>query len=196
MGSKRKENYDDWWRCEIEFDPILDEHFGITINKQGIRPSQALREAIEPELESIARLLNARVRQAFEEVKFQAATEASCRIAGAADADLPVIRSTGKRNGALSYRIGSEQLPIETMFKSTIRQRTLDVTLNVDHPAYAALYQPLQALGEEAADLRTALELFILAFARSATLMDRDGKSRDDLLRLWSTTYGRMLQKS
>ena len=39
MGGKRKENYDDWWRCEIEFDPSLDEHFGITINKQGIRPS-------------------------------------------------------------------------------------------------------------------------------------------------------------
>lgn len=196
MGSKRKENYDDWWRCEIEFDPLLDEHFGITINKQGIRPSQVLREAIEPELESIARLLNGRVRQAFEEVKFQAATEASCRIAAAADADLPVIRSTGKLNGALNYRIRSDQLPVETMFTSALRQRTLDVTLNVDHPSYAALYQPLQALGDEAADLRTALELFVLAFARTTTLMDRDGETCDELLRLWSTTYGRMLQKS
>ena len=54
MGGKRRENYDDWWRCEIEFDPRLDEHFGITINKQGIRPSAVLREALEPELESIA----------------------------------------------------------------------------------------------------------------------------------------------
>ena len=71
MGGKRRENYDDWWRCEIEFDPQLDEHFGITINKQGIRPSAVLREALEPELESVARLLNARVRQAFEDVKFQ-----------------------------------------------------------------------------------------------------------------------------
>jgi hypothetical protein len=76
MGTKRKENYDDWWRCEIEFDPSLDEHFGITINKQGIRPSATLREALEPELESIARLLNGRVREAFEDVKFQAAAEA------------------------------------------------------------------------------------------------------------------------
>jgi hypothetical protein len=196
MGNKRKENYDDWWRCEIEFDPLLDEHFGITINKQGIRPSQVLREAIEPELESIARLLNGRVRQAFEEVKFQAATEASCRIAAAADADLPVIRSTGNLNGALSYRIRSDQLPVETMFASALRQRTLDVTLNVDHPSYAALYQRLQALGDEAADLRTALELFVLAFARTATLLDRDGETCDELLRLWGTTYGRMLQKS
>ncbi len=38
MGTKRRENYDDWWRCEIRFDPILDEAFGITHTKQQIRP--------------------------------------------------------------------------------------------------------------------------------------------------------------
>lgn len=197
MGAKRKENYDDWWRCEIDFDPVLDEHFGITVNKQGIRPSQDLQEALGPDLESIARLLGSRVRQAFEEVKFQAATEASCRIAEAADVDLPVIRATGKGSGALSYRIESKQLPIETMFTSALKRHTLDVTLNVDHPAFAALYRPLQALSDEAGrDLRTALELFVLSFARTTTLLLRDGQSHDDLLRVWSNTYGRMLQKS
>ncbi|MEV0910032.1 ATP-binding protein [Streptomyces hokutonensis] len=197
MGAKRKENYDDWWRCEIEFDPVLDEHFGITINKQGIRPSPDLQEALGAELESIARLLNLRVRQAFEEVKFQAATEASCRIAEAADVDLPVIRSAGKGSGALSYRIGSEQLPIETMFTSALKRRTLDVTLNVDHPAFAALYRPLQTLGDEPGrELRTALELFLLSFARTTALLVRDGHNCEDLLRVWSKTYGRMLQKS
>ena len=38
MGSKHRENYDDWWRCEIQFDPILDEAFGITHTKQQARP--------------------------------------------------------------------------------------------------------------------------------------------------------------
>lgn len=196
MGAKRKENYDDWWRCEIEFNPALDEHFGITINKQGIRPSATLREAIEPELESIARLLNARVRQSFEEVKFQAAAEASCRIAAAADADLPVIMSRGKRVGALTYNLGSGPLPIESMFQSTLRQRTLDLTLNVDHPAFTALYRPLQALeGDTASELRTALELFLLSFARSAAQIERSGQHLGDLLQTWAATYGRMLQR-
>lgn len=196
MGGKRKENYDDWWRCEIEFEPALDEHFGITINKQGVRPSAALREAIEPELESVARLLNARVRQAFEEVKVQAAAEASCRIASAADPDLPIIAARGGR-GALNYRIASEPLPIESMFHSALSRRTLDLTLNVDHPAFAALYQPLQTLdGEVASHLRTALELLLLSFARSMAQMEQSGQRFDDLLRAWSTTYGRMLQKS
>ena len=196
MGGKRKENYDDWWRCEIEFEPALDEHFGITINKQGIRPSATLREALEPDLESIARLLNARVRQSFEEVKFQSATEASCRIAAAADGDLPILDTRG-RGGALTYRIGSEPLPAESMFRSKLSHRTLDVTLNVDHPAFAALYQPLQSMDDQpAADFRTALELLLLSFARSAVQMERSGLHLDDLLRAWSTTYGRMLQKS
>lgn len=196
MGGKRKENYDDWWRCEIEFSPDLDEHFGITINKQGVRPSAALREAIEPELESIARLLNARVRQAFEDVKFQAAAEVSCRIAAAADPDLPVIASRG-RGGAIQYRIGSDTLPMTEMFRSALAQRTLDLTLNADHPAFAAIYQPLQAIeGEAAAELRTSIELFLLSFARSAAQLERDGLDLNHLLTAWSSTYGRMLQKA
>lgn len=196
MGGKRRENYDDWWRCEIEFEPGLDEHFGITINKQGIRPSALLREAIEPELEAIARLLNARVRQAFEDVKFQAAAEKSCKIAAAADQDLPVIASRG-RSGAIQYRIGSEALPITTMFSSKLSQRTLSLTLNADHPAFAALYQPLQAIeGDIGAELRTSIELFLLSFARSAAQLERDGHRIDDLLNAWSATYGRMLHKS
>ena len=22
MGNKRRENYDDWWRCEVKFEPV------------------------------------------------------------------------------------------------------------------------------------------------------------------------------
>ena len=43
MGSKRKENYDDWWRCEIAFfTPELDELFGVTHTKQKVNPTEAL----------------------------------------------------------------------------------------------------------------------------------------------------------
>lgn len=195
MGGKRKENYDDWWRCEIEFDPSLDEHFGITFNKQGIRPSAMLRDAIEPELESIARLLNLRVRDSFENVKFQAAAEASCRAAAAADPDLPVVASRG-RGGAIQYRIESDILPLDVMFCSALADRTLKLTMNADHPAFAALYQPLQAIeGEAAAKFRASIELFLLSFARSAVQVERSGMSLDDLVHSWSDTYGRMLEK-
>jgi hypothetical protein len=42
MGSKRRENYDDWWRCEVSFEPSLDELFGVTHTKQGITPHSDL----------------------------------------------------------------------------------------------------------------------------------------------------------
>jgi hypothetical protein len=196
MGGKRKENYDDWWRCEIEFDPVLDEHFGITINKQGIRPSAELREALEPELESIARLLNVRVRQAFEDVKFQSGAEASCQIAAAADRDLPVLpKRQGRRaSGPLNYRISTTQLSPDELFATTLQSNVLDVQLNVDHPAFTALYKPLQTLSDGAgADFRTALELLILSFARSAAASP---DVTDRLIAEWGSTYGRMLQKA
>lgn len=196
MGGKRKENYDDWWRCEIAFDPDLDEQFGITMNKQGVRPSPALREALEPELEAIARVLNARVRQAFEEVKFEAAVQGSCRIAGAADPDLPVIRTAGRTTGALSYHLGTDQLSGESMFDLTLRRRRLDVTMNTDHPAFAALYRPLQELGDSGVPVRTALELMLLSFARSVASMGASKQEYRDLLQVWGATYGRMLAKS
>lgn len=199
MGGKRKENYDDWWRCEIEFEPSLDEHFGITSNKQGIRPSRQLREVLEPELESIARLMNSRVRQAFEDVKVQAAAQASCRVAEAADRYLPVVRSTGKSDDdrGLSYRISSAQLPAEQIFATTIRQRTLEVTLNVDHPAFTALYKPLLSAAPDDGGrdgVRTAVELMLLSFARTAAVLASDNRSQDDLISQWGATYSRMLQ--
>jgi hypothetical protein len=197
IGGKRKENYDDWWRCEIEFDPALDEHFGITINKQGIRPSAQLREAIEPELESVARTLNARVRQAFEDVKFREASQESCRIAEAADRNLPVL-PRGKRRGnggALAYRLMSAPLASGEMFETKVEGGTLRVTLNTDHPAFAALYRPLQALADEsgASSLRTAIELLVLSYARSSVTIPPGSR---DAVAAWSSTYAKMLQQT
>lgn len=201
MGGKRKENYDDWWRCEIEFEPPLDEHFGITINKQGIRPSTQLREAVESELESIARMLNARVRQAFEDVKFRDAAQHSCRIAEAADPQLPVLaagRKRARRSGTLAYRLSSSPIHSEAMFSTSLTQHTLQVTLNVDHPAFAALYRPLQALADESggSDLRTAIELLLLSFARAEATLIPGVRRGDDLIEAWSAVYAKMLQKS
>ena len=59
MGAKRRENYDSWWRCRVDFDPCLDEWFGITFTKQQICPTQMLVDLLSPDLEAIGRSLNA-----------------------------------------------------------------------------------------------------------------------------------------
>ena len=105
-----------------------------------------------------------------------------------------MIKGRGRAKGALNYRIESAPLPLDTMFRSELKQRTLNVTLNIDHPAFAALYRPLQDLEEStAAGLRTALELFLLSYARTSLQVTQDG---GDMLLAWGATYGRMLQRS
>jgi hypothetical protein len=69
MGNKRKENYDDWWRCEILFDPPLDELFGVTHSKQEVHPKDDLFAILVPDLEATAHTLNSRVRAAFTLVR-------------------------------------------------------------------------------------------------------------------------------
>jgi hypothetical protein len=80
------------------------------------------------------------------------------------------------------------------MFSATVHDGTLEVQLNVDHPAFAAIYQPLQALPDEVGSgLRTAIELLVLALGRSAAA---DPESSHAFIDQLSETYGRMLQKA
>lgn len=70
MGLKRKENYDDWWRCEINFEPYLDELFGVTHTKQEIHPTERLNDILSPDIEAIAHMLNRNVRERFLQMFF------------------------------------------------------------------------------------------------------------------------------
>ena len=96
MGSKHRENYDDWWRCEIQFDPILDEAFGITHTKQQIRPQAHLFEALTPDLEATARALNGRARKAHLAVKASERFSEAERIAN--ERDHLSVRCRGARS--------------------------------------------------------------------------------------------------
>src|SRR6202042_3256959 len=69
MGAKRRENYDDWWRCEVSFEPVLDELFGVTHTKQKINPTVELNEVLVPDLERVARELNGIVRKRYTDVR-------------------------------------------------------------------------------------------------------------------------------
>ena len=82
------------------------------------------------------------------------------------------------------------------MFDLTLKQRRLDVTMNIDHPGFSALYRPLQEMGDSGTSVRTALELLLLSFARSVAAVGAREQDYRDLLRMWGATYGRMLQKS
>jgi hypothetical protein len=185
MGAKRRENYDDWWRCEVRFDPALDELFGMTHSKQAILPSEDLLRILAPDLEPIARALNSRVRQQFELVKATASLTAAERQAGRADASLPslqtpedavpraladLVRKADQARGESDspYQIMAAELPSTRAFEAVARGGRLLLLLNSRHPLYRDLYGPLAASDSSRdQDVAKQVALTVLAAARA-----------------------------
>src|SRR5690606_4857747 len=141
LGNKRRENYDDWWRCEITFDPDLDELFGVTNTKQGIRPSPILERTIQPDIESIGRKLNAEVR---EGLSCQKERHRAVRVAGKREIQLePLARTRNakkrgpSRSRILRYAIDhafSRETNDESFFEPQFKENQLSLRIRIDHP--------------------------------------------------------------
>ena len=186
MGDKRRENYDDWWRCEVRFDPALDELFGLTHSKQAICPRDELTEILAADLEPIGRALNSRVRSRFEMTKATVALGAAEQQANRADAALPPLprrsdpipsglrqvataRTTGSgRRQPRGYQIVPAEFPGTGAYEVVVAGGRLTLFLNTRHPLYRDLYGPL-AVSESPKDQETAkqLALAVLAAARA-----------------------------
>jgi len=171
MGEKRRENYDDWWRCEISFDPVLDEWFGITNSKQQITPSEELVRIIAPDLEAIARALNARVRRSFELAKTALPLSLAETRAQKSNYLLPRLSSLKNEKGLDAeepYRLRASELDSTDIYEVDLRRGQLVVTLNARHPFYRGTYEPLASSDvERDQQLASEIGLLILAAARA-----------------------------
>jgi hypothetical protein len=200
MGGKRRENYDDWWRCEISFDPALDELFGITNAKQGISPSNDLRHDLEPDLEPIARALNKRVRRRFELVKVTKPLGAAERQAARAEAALPALprrresipeslrklvagNADVRERATGPYQIVVTELSTTAAFEIVVRRGQLVLFFNARHPLYRDLYGPLaMSDSDKDQDVAKRVALAVLAAARAEAGATRR-THRDELRR-------------
>ena len=203
LGGKRRENYDDWWRCEVRFEPVLDEAFGITHTKQQVRPKPFLIEALSDDIATTARALNRRARRAHLEAKSAQHFKDAERLADERGRLLPPIirevtdeeadlhRRLEKKHPTLknrdadasengSYRIIETSLKEQSFFSYAFNGEQVVLVINPDHPFYKQVYRPLvESDRPEAKSLRTQLELILLAAARSeATLHSPDEATR------------------
>ena len=221
LGGKRRENYDDWWRCEIQFDPVLDEAFGITHTKQQIRPRPYLIDALSPDIEAIGRLLNARARKAHLEVKVAERFSASESRASERDemlAPLPpcrrprdeqVLVALGKKltptpvgadrtTHSTEYQIVPAPLS-ETAFFNYARDRgRLVVVINPEHPFYKRVYKGLLDSDSPRDELtRAQIELLLLAAARNEALLEDEEalKTAERIRNGWSDTLATFLNE-
>ena len=205
MGAKRRENYDDWWRCEVRFDPSLDELFGMTHAKQAIVPSEDLLRVLTPDLEPIARALNSRVRQQFELAKATASLTAAERQAARADRSLPslrrsdeavprgladLVRKADQARGEADapYQIMAAELPSTRAFEVVAHEGRLLLLLNSRHPLYRDLYGPLAASDSSRdQDVAKQVALTVLAAARAevATWRRAEGTQASSFRQTW-----------
>ncbi len=188
MGNKRKENYDDWWRCEVEFQPELDELFGVTHTKQGISPSEEVVQLLAPDFEATAHKLNARVRSSFMRVKeekvlpserralecdrlFAPPRQRKLRVQSATTTTAVDLKRLGMR-----YKVTIEKLNIPDFYLSDLQRWGLQLILNEQHPFCERFYLPVSRADHcEAQGVARALELLIFAAARAeATSIIKD----------------------
>ncbi len=219
LSGKRRENYDDWWRCEIRFDPVLDEAFGITHTKQQVRPCRHLVEALAPDIAATARVLNARARRAHLRAKAAERVSESEQLAAERDRLLapidtpptpaesqllddlkqrfPDLRTPAAiEAGRLDFKVRPASLRSTEFFACGREMGRLVLALNVDHPFYKAFYRHLDE-SDAPADrhLRAHLELLLLAALRSEA-SEEDEARRDTVAqhrRRWSDVLATFL---
>lgn len=209
MGQKRKENYDDWWRCEVCFAPDLDELFGVTHTKQEVHPAEQLVQILTPDLERIARELNGNARKAFTVAKRDVRRRRSELVAERADNLLEPPKINGaQRNGSeptkrsptdvhipgLQYRIDFQRLDSSFLYRTELKEARVTVVLNESHPFVREIW-PKEADGRgEGNQMQRAIELILLAIARTEIVRaGRDEKRNEEFRRSWSSTLATFL---
>lgn len=221
MGGKRRENYDDWWRCEVSFDPVLDEVFGITHTKQQIRPLETLLESLVPDMESAAKVLNARVRQAHTRLKAGEATRAAEETAATRERLLPPLpksvsaepsspfvktvlkqhpnlRNAPASEDGLEYRIVEADVKGTELFNFAVVHGKFVVGLNASHPFSRRVYKPLCEFDSpEAKQARVHVELMLTSMARAeaAATKSADRRSLEENRQRWSDILATYLNR-
>lgn len=221
MGGKRRENYDDWWRCEVKFDPILDEAFGITHTKQQIRPGEFLQEVLDPELEVIAKALNARVRQQHAELKTGRQTVVAESLASERDEELsplprvrvdadsrklmtqlekrhPRLRMESLPDSGVEYRLVEDEAVDTCFYRPVIENGRIVVLVNRRHDFFRRWYSTFAELesgpGRDAAHL---LQVLLLSAARAEATATRksDRNAVKAFRQSWSDALNVFLRK-
>ena len=219
LARKRRENYDDWWRCEIQFDPVLDEAFGITHTKQQIRPRPHLREALTSDIESVARVLNTRARKAHQTVRVANRFRASEELASRRDAMLtplprhrrprdeqvlaalgrtlsPSMAEAGSNKPSIEYRILTTALSETSFFNYARDNGRLVLVVNPEHPFFKVVYgKLLDSESPHDIALRSQIDLLLLAAARNEALLDdqRSIETAESIRNGWSDTLATYL---
>lgn len=210
IGSKRKENYDDWWRCEVSFDPLLDELFGVTHTKQEIHPTDQLLNILSPDIERIAHELNRNVRERFIKIKQNQNKSISEEIAESYDylleppkriikiSNLKKVKLNKRKPlGGLTYKIKTSKLENFELFQFEYNKRQIIVYLNERHSFYNKIYSDLsKSKNKNFNNFKEILDLIIFGHARAEMSLHSSKTERviNTLRKEWSNNLANFMQ--
>lgn len=183
MGDKRKENYDDWWRCEIRFNPDLDEVFGVTHTKQEIKETEFMRNILTPDIEKIARTLNSRVRLKFIDAKSKKPTSYAKNQLERNDVYLPALsdnankdvpRKIKKTIRGYDYIINTNNFTDNIFFKIEKNNDKIELIINKEHIFYTKIYNMLhKGKIKHTATFIKIIEIILFAAGRAEMLLTK-----------------------
>lgn len=193
MGTKRKENYDDWWRCEVCFNPDLDELFGVTHTKQRVNPAEDLKNILTPDLERIARELNNQVRKRYIKIRGRDLRQVGATTAEGRDGLMEPLKQgtykTPRVRISGGYRIESKPLEEVSFYLPTLSGDKLSLVLNREHNFYQQFYEPLSHVDTvQSHHVLEHIQLLLLAAARAECAL-RTAEEKNTVRRLrehWS----------
>lgn len=210
MGTKRRENYDDWWRCEIAFEPDLDELFGVTHTKQSINPTEIIKEILTPDIENIARILNRRVRDHFiklkakENAQIQKIVEKndyliekpSVSRTSNTNKVFPVIYQKNSEFTNVKYKLNYIDLSSEHLFTIDYSRNELTININKKHLIFEKFLDQINTRSTENKNLSFFLELLISSMSRAYINLDssRNRKTISIYNLGWSNILTSLLQ--
>jgi len=201
FGNKRRENYDDWWRAELNFEPELDEAFGVTHTKQGINPTKYIKDILSPDLERIALDLSRLVRDTFVKIKINNTKLGSINKISIRDKMYPSPKNNSNKmkivksnfiKPIIEYNIRYESLFTSEVFQYNYLKNKFDLTMNKDHPFYEFLIFPLMGkYFRNNLSYSNILEILIFSMARAETHSnDEDFKNKlNDFRNLWGDIF-------
>lgn len=199
MGDKRKENYDDWWRCEIFFSPELDEAFGVTHTKQEINQTEFMNSILIPDLEETARALNNRVRLKFITLKAIQPTLHAKDTLEKRDVYQPALKKRRKADPeknedekpwGLRYKILTKELNHEIFFDVCEKDDCVILIINKSHIFYDKVFKQLHERRINSATAFLGI-LEVLMFAAARSEFSFAGKNESEIIgnfkREWSS---------
>jgi len=199
MGDKRKENYDDWWRCEISFQPELDEVFGVTHTKQEIKETEYMTSILVPDIEQTARALNNRVRLQFIDMKKELPSAYAKNQLERTDIYQPPLNTlkkykdslnTAHRTKGMQYEIIVKELINETFFDVEQDHNVIKLVINTGHIFYDRVFKALHDRKiNNVTEFIKIIEFLMFAAARSELSFNKgkDSQAIHEFKKEWST---------